>query len=358
MKINKITLSGLLISLMMFLNVCESDLPESQTLEANYPDEKVIIEEVFHTDRDQGDNVDSPAFWKGDDGEYWLLATAKVGNAIIIFDARDGRFIQRFDDQGKLSRPNGIAVMDDLLLIVERNNHRISIFTLPEFELLGYVGEAELKFPYGIAIDYLDNEYHMYITDNYEMEDEESVPAAELGARAHYFTFKISDGEIQSKHIKAFGDTQGSGALHKVESILIDRHYNRLFIADEQERNIKIYNPEGEFTGDIIHSNYFNYEPEGIVLFDCPEDASGYYILTDQHVHDNCFRVFDRKSLNYIGSFGGKITSNTDGVALTQESVGDKYPYGVFYPVHDDGSVTAIDWVDIADAFGLKKTCN
>ncbi|MFO7988316.1 MAG: phytase [Desulfotignum sp.] len=302
---------------------------------------------------------DSPAFWKGDDGEYWLLATAKTGNAIVIYDARTGEFIKRFKGRkGNIARPNGIFVKDNLLLITERDNGRVNILTLPDLKHVGYVGEEELKYPYGITIDHFNDYYHMYITDNYEMEiSDDRPPVDKLGETLHYFTFSIeNDKLVESNHVKAFGDTKGKGVLHKVESLLIDRPYNRLLVADEQERNIKIYNLDGEFTGEIISNNFFNYEPEGIDMFEC-EDNSGYYIFTDQHPKDNCFRVFDRKSISYIGSFGGEITSNTDGIVLTQEAVGDDYPYGVFYPVHDDGSVTAIDWADIASALDIRKSC-
>ncbi len=322
------------------------------------PLEKVVLEEKFHTDRDEGDNVDSPAFWKGDDGEYWLLATAKTGDAIVIYDARTGEFIKRFKGkEGDLARPNGILVMDDLLLIAERDNHRISLFTLPDLKHIGNIGEKELKRPYGITVDFVNGRYHMYITDNYVMANEDRPPVDELGESVQYFTFSVQNGNLKSQHIKAFGDTHGKGVLHKVESLIIDRPYGRLLIADEQERNIKIYNLDGKFTGKIISNDYFNYEPEGISLFACKDDNSGYYIFTDQHTKDNCFRVFDRKSISYIGSFGGEITRNTDGVVLTQKSVGTVFPNGVFYPVHDDGSVTAIDWEEIAAALGLKVNC-
>jgi 3-phytase len=133
---------------------------------------------------------------------------------------------------------------------------------------------------------------------------------------------------------------------------------NRLLIADEYEmqRNIKIYTTAGEFTGKVIPHKYFYYEPEGIALWACESDTSGYYITTDQDVLNNFFPVFDRKSLAYQGRFAGKITRNTDGVALSQHAFGP-FEYGAFYPVHDDGSITAMDWTAIADSLNLRKSC-
>src|SRR5690554_7823803 len=60
--------------------------------------ERVItLEEVFHTSRDEGENVDNPAIWHGSNGENWLLATAKEGNAILAYDAATGDYITRVE---------------------------------------------------------------------------------------------------------------------------------------------------------------------------------------------------------------------------------------------------------------------
>ncbi len=335
--------------------------PKEITIEKK---DKAILKEAFHTDRDLGDNVDSPAIWHGENGENWLIATAKEGNAIIVYSAEDGSFIKRFgesgDGEGAFSRPNGITVIEDLLLIVERDNRRVQVFRLPGFEALGFFGDELLQKPYGISVAKTgENSFDAYITDNYETPEEQIPPVEELGQRVHYFSFKIENDKVAGEHKKAFGDTRGEGILHKVESILIDKEMQRLLIADEysEQRNIKIYSPEGIFTGETISNEYFDSEPEGIALFECKTDTTGYYIMTDQSDRYNKFEVFERKTLKHLGTFGGEITTNTDGVALTQKGYGD-FENGAFFPVHDDGSVTAISWTEIAEALDLKHSCN
>ncbi|MDZ7691796.1 MAG: hypothetical protein U5K69_11835 [Balneolaceae bacterium] len=105
---------------------------EKQETKSEESSATVVLKEVFHTDRDEGDNVDSPAVWHGPDGQHWLLATAKEGDTIIASDATDGSLIQRFGGSGtgsgQFERPNGIAVIDDLVLVVERDNRRIQVF--------------------------------------------------------------------------------------------------------------------------------------------------------------------------------------------------------------------------------------
>lgn len=325
--------------------------------------EVAVIKEAFKTQRDEKDNVDSPAVWHGPDGQHWLLSTAKEGNAVIVYDAATGDKINRFGQSGDtlndLSRPNGIAVIDNYALVVERDNRRIKVFSLPDLTDLGTFGEEYLRLPYGITIDLFEDKYHLYVTDNYETADEETPPIDSLGLRVHHFVFSVEGSNLVSEHIKSFGDTSGDGVLYKVESILMDRDYDRLLISDEHEdhRNVKIYNAEGKFSGKIIPHNYFFYEPEGIVVWECEEDNSGYYLIVDQGKINNTFQVFDRKTMDYIGGFAGEITRNTDGIALTQKSFGN-FKYGAFYPVHNDGSLTAISWEDIAATLELRNDCN
>jgi len=344
-------------------NPASSDQPELSKKSFSVLPEVAVIKEAFTTLRDESDNVDSPALWHGNEGQNWLLATAKEGNVVIVYNAASGEKISQFGQTGSalgdLGRPNGIAVIDNYAVVVERDNHRIQIFSLPDFKPLGTFGESFLQLPYGLTIDKTDGKYNLYVTDNYEMPDESTPPADSLGRRIHQFVFTIENDQVAAEHIKAFGATSGEGILYKVESILIDRVYNRLLIADEHEehRNVKIYDLDGNFTGKLISHKYFFYEPEGIVVWQCEADSSGYYIMVDQGKINNTFQVFDRKTLEYIGGFGGEITRNTDGIALTQKSFGD-FNYGAFYPVHNDGSLTAIDWEEIAGMLELRNDCN
>jgi 3-phytase len=365
MKITKVRclFAGLILLLVACQNQPAADDPLQIKPSKSVVPEVAVIHESFTTSHDESSNMDSPALWHGDNGQNWLLATAKEGNAVFVFDAATGEMINKFgttgNGLGELNRPNGIAVTDNLAIVVERDNHRIQVFSLPEFIPLGTFGETHLRLPYGITVDWFEGKYHLYVTDNYETEQGETPPADRLGNRIHHFVFTVDNQQVNAVHIKAFGDTDGTGVLHKVESIQIDRDFNRLLIADEHEehRNVKIYDTEGLFTGYIIPYYYFFYEPEGIVVWECEADTSGYYIIVDQGKINNTFQVFDRINLDYIGGFSGEITRNTDGIAITQKAFGN-FNHGAFYPVHNDGSITAISWEEIARALNLKYACN
>ncbi len=114
------------------------------------------LTEVWQTERDTLDNIDSPAVWHGPNGEHWLLSTAKTTDVLVVNDAATGKELRRVGGPGtgpgKLERPNGILVIDDLAMVVERDNHRVQVFQLPSFKSIGIFGDALLKKPYGIAV--------------------------------------------------------------------------------------------------------------------------------------------------------------------------------------------------------------
>ena len=116
----------------------------AQPVHAQSPD-TIEVSEVFTTPRDTWDNVDTPAVWHGAEGQHWLLTTAKEGDVIRVHDAATGAPIRRVGgagtDLGQLDRPNAVTVIDDLMIVVERDNRRVQVFSLPEFEPLGAFGE-------------------------------------------------------------------------------------------------------------------------------------------------------------------------------------------------------------------------
>jgi 3-phytase len=321
------------------------------------------LEEAWQTERDTLDNIDSPAVWHGPDGQHWLLSTAKTTDVLVVNDAATGKELRRVGGPGtalgRMERPNGISVIDDLAMVVERDNHRVQVFRLPAFTPVGKFGESLLKMPYGIAV-YPGAEpggYVVYVTDNYEMADESVPPDSLLGRRVRRFQVTLDAKSLTAESMAAFGDTSGPGVLKVVESIAADPPNNRLLIAEELETasHIKVYTLDGKFTGRTIDSGLFPNQAEGIILYACG-DTAGYWVTTDQGMTANTFHVFDRQSLAHLGSFQGAATLNTDGIALTQRGFAD-FPSGAFYAVHNDGNVAAFSWAAIADALSLRKDC-
>lgn len=319
-----------------------------------------IVGEVFETERDTLDNVDSPAVWHGPNGEHWILTTAKDTDVMLVHDAATGEPIRRVggtgSGSGQLDRPNGVAVIGNTMYVVERDNARIQAFTLPGFEPLGTFGEEQLRRPYGIAAFEADGAAEIYVTDNYEQSDDVIPPDSLLGERVEHFRARVADGGLEAEHVKTFGDTTGEGVLRKVETIGIDAANDRILIAEELEPDShwKIYGLDGTFR-DVFGRGYFPHEAEGLALYACA-DGGGYWIATDQDELSNTFHVFDRVTLEHLGAFSGEVTRNTDGVALTQAGFGP-FEAGAFYAVHNDGNLAAFSWTEIADSLDLRGDC-
>ena len=280
----------------------------------------------------------------------------------MVYDAATGEVLDRLSgpgaELGQMERPNGVMVLDDLAWVVERDNRRVQVFRLPAFISLGAFGVDELLNPYGLTLFASEaNMYQVYVTDNYERPDESIPPDSELGRRVRQYEVTLSGGGLSASLVHTFGDTTGVGVLRVVESIYADAPNDRLLIAEENEGEsaVKVYRLDGTFTGTIIPSTFFPSQAEGLALYACGIDA-GYWIATDQSQTANAFHVFDRMTLDHLGSFTGQIIRNTDGIALTQTPL-PNFPAGAFYAVHDDGSVGAFGWAAIAEALGLRQDC-
>ncbi|MBS3819896.1 phytase [bacterium] len=289
-------------------------------------------------------NIDSVAFWPE---RKWILTTAKSTHEILVLDAQTGSPIMRFGEQGsnpgQFQRPNGIAVIDDYMFVVERDNHRVQALSLPDFKLICIFGENILKRPYGITLfqKKKKDSYKIYVTDNHMPNNPtESV----LKERVKMFRVHFSGTKERCEYIKSFGSTEKKGALNKVESLCVDKKYNRLLIADERELLIKVYELDGNFTGQILDRNVFRFEPEGIDLY--VHGDKGIWVIVDQKEEKSIFHLFNRVGLSHINSFKGKKVANTDGIVITPLGF-PGFPEGGLFAVDDDTRVGSFSWKDI-----------
>ena len=325
-----------------------------------------VVAEAFTTSRNEGDNIDSPAVWHGPEGQHWILATAKWSDQIVVFEAASGVELKRVgesgDGPGQFKRPNSLAVVGNSLFVVERDNARVQVLSLPQFAHVAFFGTELLRRPYGVTVARTPaskgtgsasqrSDLNLYVTDNYALES-----GLSLNERVKRFRIRWEGEGLVSEYAGAFGDTVGAGALHKVESLAADAEGGRLLIADEAQVDIKVYGLDGQFSGLVVGSGLLRSEPEGIALMDCG-GGRGYWIATDQSPTDNVFHVLDRQTLDLAGSFSGKTTRRTDGIAITTTPFGP-FPGGAFYAADDDVRLAAFDWQDVAAATGLDAACS
>ena len=327
-----------------------------------------VIEERYITRSEPEANIDSVAVAPaGPDRPALLFATAKSTDVLKVFDASNGEELAEIGRRGQAPdeyrRPNGIAVVDDLLVVVERDNRRVSIRALPDYRVLAVFGSEVLRKPYGVWAHALgDDAYRLYVTDAYEDPDESIPPNEELNERVRTFVLRVERDTggraagLRHRYEKSFGETTSPGALRVVESIYGDPAHDRLLIAEEDEDPvtglvIKVYDLAGRYTGTRIGKGVFEAQAEGIALFACADD-SGYWVSTDQGKERTTYHVFERESLRHVGAFSGVRTANTDGIWLAQAGV-PGFDQGAFFAVHDDQAVSAFDWGEVSAALGL-----
>ncbi len=325
--------------------------PSEAALPADIGDDVVQVAESW-TSSSWAEDIDSLAAWS-DEEQHLVFATAKQGNRLVVLDAGTGEEVgsigRRGEQLGELQRPNGVAIAGDLLYVVERDNHRVQVFSLPGFEPLSAFGETILRRPYGIAARRQGQTTELFITDNYETPDETIPPDSELGERIKHFRVDDQAQPPTAQLVGSFGETAGQGVLRKVETIALDNEAQRLLVAEESEddMSLKVYGLGGEFLG-IEASELFRWEPEGIAAIDCQSES--YWITTDQHETRTVFRVLRQADLSLVGSFAGKVTANTDGIATSPKGP-------TLFAVHDDQAVSAFAWSHISSALGLGPTC-
>lgn len=308
------------------------------------------------------DNVDGPAIWFSADGPR-IIASAKETDVLIVYDAITGATLTRVagpgTDLGQLERPNGVLVLgDSLLLVVERDNHRVQAFALPSFESRGAFGASDLINPYGLAA-YAPaaDRYRVYVTDNYEEPEDAVPPLSRLDRRVRVYDISVRAGNLQASLVNTFGDTTDAGSIRIAESIQLDPANDRVMIAEEDESRteVKEYTLAGRFTGRRFGRGQIAQQAEGIALWTCG-DRDGYWIVTDQGPVLNTFHLYDRQTLAHLGGFRGQVTNTTDGVALTQRAVGP-YEAGMFFAAHLDASIAAFSWRAVAESVGVQATC-
>ena len=325
-----------------------------------------LVAEAFLTPMTPADNIDSPASWRGADGQLWLIATAKATDKLVVYDGQTGKHLRDIGSTGagvgQFDRPNGIAVQDDLVFIVERDNHRVQVLQLPDFKPLGVFAGNDLRKPYGLWVNPVQGGYDLYVTDSYDDGEDAAgndiLPALErLNERVRRYHVAVDGGTVQAKLVRSIGDSSPKGALRVVESIWGDPANDRLLIAEEDETyasEFKVYNLAGDFSGETFGRGLFKAQAEGVMLRTCGE--GGWWITTEQGKQRSTFHLFDRKTLAPVGSFHGNTVANTDGIWNSQQ-VSARFPQGALYAVHDDQGVVAFDWRDIAKALSLPQDC-
>jgi 3-phytase len=319
------------------------------------------VREVFRTEAWPRKNVDSAALWVDPAGDRSLLfITGKESHTVLVVDGETGLLLLELggpgDEPGRFMRPNGVFVLDDILYVVERDNKRVQVFSLPGMQSLFSFGASELEKPYGIWAHASQPGVHdVHVTDDFDAGIDPVATLSMLDRRVKHYRVTTSGSRMGARFMGQFGDTTAAGGLYVVESILADPANDRLFLCDELRDDVKVYTMGGEFTGKVIGDGLFAADTEGLALM--PDDvapAGGYLLVTEQTKKLTIFHVFSRDGEQRLGAFTGEPRlANTDGIWLQHGPLGEAFPEGALYAIHDDQSVAAYSWAEIKDALGI-----
>lgn len=351
------------LTLLFTLTACAA--PELRDAAAPRPPPKVIAE-AYVSPESPEDELDSLATWGHPDGTPWLIATAKSGHRLVVFNADTGARLREVGNKGaepgQFKRPNGIAVLGDRLFVAERDNRRVQVFSLPDFRPLGSFGQTELRSPYGLWLNpAAGNAVDVYVTDNFMEGPRYDVlpPLEQLDQRVRRYRLRFdANGSFDVETLGSFGDTGEATALRIVESLAGDARRRTLLIADEdtrRESTLREYDQNGKSTGRSVPQASFEAEAEGVALWACGR-VGGYWVAVDQLQTLTVFHLFDRTTLTLRGSFTGNVVAATDGIGL-RTTPSKRFPNGALFAVHRDKSVAAFDLRDIVAALKLDRSC-
>ncbi len=333
---------------------------------ANAAIEHAVVPEAFVTPANPPDEVDSPTAWLTPEGGRWLISTGKETHQLLVHDGETGALLRRIGRKGsapgEFNRPNGVFAWGDRLFVVERDNRRVQVLSLPGFTPLATFGEGELRSPYGLWLHEPEGgQLELWVTDSFMDGDDYDVvpPLDALAARIKRYTVLIDDEAVSARFEGSAGDTTPAGALRVVESIAGDVANGRLLVAEEDVptgTGYRLYGLDGRYAGRDLGVGEFGAQAEGIALWACP-DGSGYWVAADQFRDHTLFHVYDRETLDAKGRFAGRNTGLTDGVWLSQ-APSARFPAGVLYASNRDESLSAFDWRDIASTLQLRQRCD
>jgi DNA-binding beta-propeller fold protein YncE len=204
-----------------------------------------------------------------------LLVTDKRRMVIHVLNPITGKLIRTIGAEGsgalQFDQPNGIAVDDQgRIFIAEQTNKRVQVlnrdYTFAGFFGVPGAGAGQFEKPMGIAAD---DTGRIYVTD--ENLSKVVVFDRVAGSNPPQWRFKFE-----------FAHT-GVGKIDGTESIAIDRALQRIYLSDEGQRHVKVYDLQGGFlkifgsSGAGLGQFSPSGQPEGVAI-----DENHYIYVNDE----------------------------------------------------------------------------
>ena len=247
--------------------------------------------------------------------------------------------------------------LDSLAFVVERDNARVQVLRLPDFEPLGTLGEERLRRPYGLTV-FREEERRLRPLRHRQLRGAgRAHPARCRAGRARPPLPGRRPGRRRGRRARARlrGHERGRRLAQGPDDLVETRPWTASSSPTSRRRRSRCTRWAGGSPATSWGGGCSGTSRRG----SCSTRAATAPATGSAQTRtrsENTFHVFDRQTLRPVGSFAGASTGNTDGIALTQRGF-EPFPEGALYAVHDDGSVHALSWADVAEALGLRRDC-
>jgi 3-phytase len=303
------------------------------------------VTEAFLAIADSQSELRGITVWYPAEGEARILATSPGANSVQVRSLSDGTLLERFSRRGRaagtVSEPVGIASHDSLVFVVEKTNHRVQAFRLPQFESVGIFGNEELIAPEWIVLLRQGTNIDVYVSDRADM-SADTAPAS----RVRIFRIGLDGNRLTAGLMRTFG---GEAELGGIAGIAIDSAHDRLLVAD-RVAGVVAFTLGGDVTGLAIAPDVFDGGADALALRSCGRDA-GQWFVTDTA---QSFHVFDRATLAPVTRFWGRTLAPTGGVTFIDPSAPTPAD---LVAVHSGTGIGRMAWTAISDSLPTLRTC-
>lgn len=203
-----------------------------------------------------------------------LLVTDKRRMLLHVLNPITGKLIRTIGEKGtgelQFDQPNGIAVDEQgRIFVTEQTNRRVQVLNR-DYSFAGFIGgpgnaAGQFDKPMGIAADATGR---VYVTDE------------NLNKVSVFDRIAVSPVRWQFKF--EFANT-GTGKIDHAESITVDRSRQRIYLSDEGQLHVKVYDLAGKFLqtfasgGTGLGQFSSSGQPEGVAV-----DENHYIYVNDE----------------------------------------------------------------------------
>lgn len=345
MKLRNVKLMSLFIMMGIILSGCE----QKPKIAENAIKPKITTQAVKH-------DTDDPAIWINEENpeESLIIGTDKnEDGALYVYDLKGN--ILEDKTVRDLKRPNNVDIEEieigedefSIAVTTERLTNKLRVFKLPEMTPIDnggievFVGE-EQRDPMGVSLyKNPDDEVFAYVGRKSGPKD------------GYIWQYKLegdASGNIVGKKVRAFGKYSGK---KEIEAIVVDDDLGYVYYSDEGVGVRKYYADadKGNEELALFAAEGFAQDHEGLSVYST-DVGTGYIIVSDQQA--NKFHFFTREGTKenpHAHRFVKSIDASTmesDGSEVTNASLGDLFPKGMFVAMSDDKTFQLYAWEDIA----------